>query len=190
MLEESGLRAEILPELKWTEHIERSLQMLEAGRAPDFVAGVLLHETHPSGVQSIAERLKFSRAETDHMAALVENLPEFSRVRGMSQMRLKRFFRLWRFEDHLELARIHATAAGEDLENYRYAARKRQEWTRNDIWPPPLITGDDLIAMGFTPGPQFKEILTRVEDEQLEGRLESRSDAMEFVCTHFGGKPA
>ena len=47
--------------------------------------------------------------------------------------------------------------------------------------PPPLLTGNDLIAMGYTPGPLFSEILDAVEDAQLEGRLTSRDEAREFV---------
>jgi hypothetical protein len=78
----------------------------------------------------------------------------------------------------LELAHIH----GDDIS---YASRKREEWTSDDIWPAPLITGDDLIGMGFMPGPAFKEILTRVETEQLEGRLLTRGDARDFVKRHF-----
>ena len=185
MLEESGLRTEVLPELVWTDHLEKSLALLRAGSDPDFAIGVLLHETPVADVQLIAERLKFSRAEMHHMVALVENFPRFSQVRQMPVSDLKRFFRLDRFEDHLELARIHRAAAKEDFADYDLARRKRSEWGDMDIWPEPLITGNDLIAMGWPPGPAFKEILTRVEDEQLEGRLNTQQEAMNFVKEQF-----
>jgi tRNA nucleotidyltransferase/poly(A) polymerase len=185
MLKESGLRAQILPELAWTDHIERSLEFVSRGSPPDYAMGVLLHHTELDEVQQIVERLKFSRAEMHHILALVENLPRFSEVRQMSTSKLKRFFRLDRFEDHLKLARIHALAAGEEPIDHAYAARKRKEWPDEQIWPPPLVTGNDLIAMGFSPGPQFKEILTRVEDEQLDGRLKTREEAMQFVRSNF-----
>jgi poly(A) polymerase len=181
MLEESGLRSQILPELQWTEHIEKSLAILKPGAPEDFAVGVLLHHTPTNDVQRIVERLKFSRAEAHHILALVENLPRFSEIRQMPMNVLKRFFRLNRFEDHIELARIHALSADADLADYMYASRKRDEWSAEDIWPPPLVTGNDLIALGFAPGPRFKQILTRVEDEQLDGRLRSRHAALEFV---------
>jgi poly(A) polymerase len=146
----------------------------------------LLHHTPVKDVQSIVERLKFSRAEMHHIVGLVENLPRFSEVHKMSISTLKRFFRLNRFEDHLRLAKIHAQAAGESLANYEYAWAKREEWQDDEIWPEPLVTGNDLIAMGFKPGPLFKEILTRVEDEQLEGRLTNREQALEWVRRNFG----
>jgi poly(A) polymerase len=186
MLEESGLRREILPELQWTDHLEKSLESVRAGSPADFAMGVLVHHAPVADVERIVERLKFSRGEMHHVVALVENLPRFSEVRQMSISSLKRFFRLGRFEDHLDLARIHATAAGEDLADYTYARSKRDAWTDKDIWPEPFVTGNDLIAIGFAPGPRFKEILTRVEDEQLEGKLTSRDQALEFVKRHFG----
>jgi hypothetical protein len=48
-----------------------------------------------------------------------------------------------------------------------------------------LMTGQDLIAMGYEPGPRFREILSAVEDTQLEGVLKSREEALEFVRRAF-----
>jgi tRNA nucleotidyltransferase/poly(A) polymerase len=185
LLDESGLRREILPEVDWTGHIERSLKFLGRGIEPDFAMGVLLQNTAVSSVEKIVQRLKFSGAEMHHISALVGNLPQFSKVREMPVAGLKRFLRLNRFEDHIELARIHRLAAGEDLGDVNYILSRRAEWTAQDIFPQPLVTGDDLIAMGFKPGPSFKEILTQVEEEQLEGRLTQRSQALEFVRRNY-----
>jgi poly(A) polymerase len=185
MLHESGLSNEILPELEWTEHIESSLQFVPRGAPADFAFGVLLHHTPLQAVAHIVERLKFSRAEMHHISALVENLPRFSEVQQMSVSRLKRFFRTDRFEDHLGLARIHALAARQEAVDYAYVVSRRMRWSDVEIWPPALVTGNDLIAIGFAPGPRFKEILTRIEDEQLEGRLISREDALRYIETHF-----
>ena len=185
LLDESGLRTEILPDLDWTEHIQRSLKLLRPGTEPDFAMGVLLQQTAVSKVERIVQRLKFSRAEMHHIVALVENLPRFFGIHQMPVASLKRFFRLNRFEDHIELARIYRLAAGEDLADVNYVRRKRTEWTDQDIFPQPLVTGDDLISMGFAPGPVFKDILNRLEEEQLEGRLADRSQAIEFVKQRY-----
>jgi poly(A) polymerase len=48
-----------------------------------------------------------------------------------------------------------------------------------------LVSGGDLIAAGYAPGPKFREILEAVEDAQLEGRLLSRDAAMEYVRREF-----
>src|SRR5262245_22354200 len=121
MLQESGLRRELLPEVEWNDHLERSLEMVQQGAQPDFAMAVLLHETPLNQVEGIIERLKFSRAEIHHVLALVANLPNFYKVRKMSLSQTKRFFRLFRFDDHLELARIHGIAAGEDLAEFNHA---------------------------------------------------------------------
>lgn len=47
--------------------------------------------------------------------------------------------------------------------------------------PLPLLTGDDLIAAGFKPGPRFKQVLDEVLDEQLEGRVRTREAALELA---------
>jgi len=187
MMEESGLRQEILPELRWNDHIEKCLETIPRDRQPDFATAVLLHETPATDVRRIVERLKFSRAEMHHVIALVESLPSFSRIRQMPLSELKRFFRLVRFEDHLDLARIHAIAAGLGLAGYEYARTKYDTFSEDEIAPRLLISGEDLIAMGFEPGPQFKEMLTLIEDEQLEGRLTTRDQAIALVKTRFGG---
>jgi poly(A) polymerase len=186
MLHESGLSREILPEVEWNSHLERSLEMLNAGAQADFAMAVLLHQTAIHDVEGIIERLKFSRAEIHHVFALVQNLPKFYEVREMSLSQMKRFFRLFRFEDHLELARIHRVAAGEDLADYTYAMGTYKGWTPQDITPRPLISGEDLISLGFSPGPRFKEMLTRVEDEQLEGRIMDHAQAVDFIVQHYG----
>jgi hypothetical protein len=51
--------------------------------------------------------------------------------------------------------------------------------------PPPLITGDDLIAAGYQPGPAFSRILAAVEDAQLESKIRSRDEAMALVRSQF-----
>jgi len=189
MLHASGLLREVLPEMEWNGHLAHSLEMLERGAAPDLACAVLLHETPVVEVERIMERLKFSRAEINHTVCLVTQIPQFRVVRTMATGALKRFFRLPRFEDHLELARICMVASGRDLNDYDFALKMFRGWTAEDISPVPLITGEDLIALGFTPGPIFKEILSHVEDEQLEGRLCDRAAAIDFVKNHYGRKP-
>jgi poly(A) polymerase len=186
LLVDAGLAREILPELEWSEHIEACLRQLRHGAWADFAVAVLLHDVPIAKVHNIVERLKFSRIEAQHITALVSNLPKFETVRTMSVSELKRFFRVPRFADYLELARIHSISRDGDLVSYQFAAAKYAGWTRDDIGPAPLISGEDLIRLGYTPGPIFKEILTRVEDEQLEGRLRSHDQALDFVRAEYG----
>lgn len=49
-----------------------------------------------------------------------------------------------------------------------------------------LITGRDLIAMGFKPGPLFKEILEEVEIKTIEGILKTKNEAVTYVFEKYG----
>jgi poly(A) polymerase len=103
----------------------------------------------------------------------------------MNQSTLKKFLRLPAFEEHLELHRIDCLSSHGQLEAYGYAQEQLRSMPPEAIRPTPLITGQDLIEAGYEPGPRFKEVLTAVEDAQLEGRLTSREVAMEYVRREF-----
>ena len=68
---------------------------------------------------------------------------------------------------------------------YDFVSEKLRNTPPEQIRPEPLITGQDLIGLGYEPGPRFKEILSAVEDAQLEGRLQSREEALELVQNEF-----
>src|SRR6266446_5383568 len=142
------------------------------------------------GVKMAAEilrRLRFSNHETDQILALVDNHMRFGAVQRMKQSTLKKFLRLPAFEEHLELHRIDCLSSHGQLDAYEYTREQLRSMPPEAIRPSPLITGRDLIEAGYEPGPRFKEVLTAVEDAQLEGRLASREAAMEYVLREFPG---
>jgi hypothetical protein len=67
------------------------------------------------------------------------------------------------------------------LDAYTFVQRFLVETPPEKVYPPKLITGDDLKSMGLVPGPQFREILLAVEEAQLEGRLQDRESALQFA---------
>jgi poly(A) polymerase len=99
----------------------------------------------------------------------------------MKDSTLKRFFRLPRFEEHLELHRLDCLSSHRDLSLYEFAREKFHTIPAQQIRPEPLITGDDLIAAGYHPGPKFRELLIAVEDSQLEGAITSKEEALGMV---------
>ncbi len=133
----------------------------------------------------ICRRLRFSNDETDQILALVDNHMRFGDVLRMKESTLKKFLRLPAFDEHLELHRIDCLSSHGLLDAYNYASEQLRSTPAEAMRPAPLITGDDLIAAGYQPGPRFKEILSAVEDAQLEGRLASSEAAMEFVRREF-----
>jgi len=135
--------------------------------------------------EAICRRLRFSNDDTAQILALVDNHMRFGDVEKMKASTFKRFVRLPRFDEHLELHRLDCKASHRKASNYDYTRQKMAELTPAAIRPAPLVTGDDLAAAGYAPGPQFKEILTAVEDAQLEGNLKSKEQAMRFVQRKF-----
>lgn len=136
--------------------------------------------------EEIMRRLRFSNAEVEAVCSLVRNHMRFMHVKEMRPSRLKRFLREPDFALHLELHRIDCLASHGMLDNWEFCRAKLEEFAEEDLKPPPLLTGDDLIAMGFKPGPIFKEILRAVEDAQLDGVLATGEQAREFVLARWG----
>ncbi len=135
--------------------------------------------------EEICARLRFSNHDTDQVLALVDNHMRFGHVTRMKESTLKKFLRLPSFDQHLALHRADSLASHGNLSTYELIGRKLAEIPPEKIRPAALVTGDDLIAAGYEPGPKFREILEAVEDAQLDGRLLSRDTALEFVKRQF-----
>ena len=135
--------------------------------------------------EEICHRLRMSNEDREQIAALVANHLRFADVLRMKESTLKRFLRLPRFEEHLELHRIDCLGSHGDLTLYDFVCRKIEETPPSEMRPQPLITGSDLIAAGYPPGPPFREMLAAVEDLQLEGKLSSKQQATEFVLREY-----
>lgn len=134
---------------------------------------------------ALMHRLRFSRAEIEATVEMVEQHMVFKDAPNMRVARLKRFLARPHFTDELELHRVDCLGSHGMLDNYDYLVRKQEEFANEPIIPPPLVRGDDLIALGLKPGPIFGEILEAVETRQLEGTLRDRAEALAWVKTEF-----
>jgi poly(A) polymerase len=192
-------------------HTRLMIEQLPAGVSPTLAWGVLLHDVGKPATfksaqetgdrirfdghvdvgvrmtQDITRRLRFSNDDAEQIVALVANHMRFKDVEQMRASTLKRFLRLPRFEEHLELHRLDCLSSHGRLESYGFIRRTLAETPAKQIRPPRLLTGDNLVAMGFKPGPLFSEILLAVEDAQLEGQLKSVEEARAYVQRSFGG---
>ncbi len=135
--------------------------------------------------EQICERLRFSNQDAAQVLALVDNHMRFGHVTRMKESTLKKFLRLPGFDQHLALHRADSLASHGNLSTFELIRTKLAEIPPEKIRPAALVTGDDLIAAGYKPGPRFREILEAVEDAQLDGRLLSRDAALEFVNRQF-----
>jgi poly(A) polymerase len=136
--------------------------------------------------ETVLARLRFSNDDTAQIVALVKNHMRFADILQMRESTLKRFLRLPRFGEHLALHRLDCTSAHGDLTLYNFAKQHYEAAPAEQIRPKLLVTGRDLIAAGYRPGPQFKAMLEAAEDAQLEGRAVTQEEAMAFVRRHFG----
>jgi poly(A) polymerase len=138
--------------------------------------------------EEVLKRLKRSRATWERVAYLVRNHLRHVQAPQMRLSTLKRFLGEDGIDELLELTRIDALSANGDLQHYRFCKQKLTELEEEEIHPEPLLRGRDLIAMGFSPGPNFQTILKQVEEAQLGGELSSREAAMEWVNKHYSGE--
>ena len=192
----------------WT-HTLMLLEHLPSNSSPTLAWGMLLHDvgkpatfTPPDPARpgdrirfnghvevgiavarTILNRLRFSNEDAAQILALVQHHMQFGDVMKMKQSTLKRFLRLPKFDEHLALHFADASSAHGDLSKYEFAKQRLEELGEEQIRPPLLLTGDDLIAAGYAPGPQFRQMLTLAEDAQLEGSISTREQALELVRT-------
>jgi poly(A) polymerase len=195
------------PEGDVFQHTRLMLQLLPAKVSVPLVFSVLLHDiakprtanVDPTGrirfnahdrigaemSEAIMERLRFSRAEIDATVEMVRQHMVFKDVPRMRVAKLKRFMARPTFEEELELHRVDCASSHGMLDNYEFLVGKREEFANEPIIPPPLVRGEDLIALGLKPGPKFSEILEAVETRQLEGALKTREGALDWVKREY-----
>ena len=135
--------------------------------------------------EEICRRLRFSNADTEQILALIQQHMRFGDLQRMKESTLKKFLRLPKFEEHLEQHRLDCVASHRDLSLYDFAREKLAATPPEIMRPAPILTGEDLIAQGYAPGPRFKEILGAAEDAQLEGRLQSKQQAIDWARLEF-----
>jgi poly(A) polymerase len=181
------------------------LEKLPAGCSSTLAWGALLHDVGKPPTYSVSDRirfnghaevgtrmaaaicrrLRFSNEETEQVLALVGNHMRFGDVGKMKESTLKRFFRLSRFDEHLELHRLDVTSSHNRLELYDFAKARYERAPAEEVRPRLLVTGADLIAAGYRPGPGFRAMLDAAEDAQLEGAITTTEEGLALVREMF-----
>ena len=185
-------------------HTRMMLSML-SHPSPALALGVLLHDVGKPPTYVVRERIRFDghvdigaklsrqicarlrlpRATTEEVVDLVACHLKFIEVKRMRESTLRRFLTKSNFDDHLELHRVDCLSSHGDLESYDFCKKKLQAYSAEPTPGPPLLTGHDLIHLGYEPGPVFSQILRAVEDLHMERRLRSRKDAVQFTKETF-----
>lgn len=163
----------------------------DVGKPPTFrVADRIRFDGHvEEGVRlahGILTRLRFSNEQVELIEALIANHMRFKDTGQMRESTIKRFLRMENFAEHLELHRLDCLSSHGKLDTYKRVRARLAELGEEELRPKPLLTGRDLIEMGYAPGPSFAKMLAAVEDAQLEARVKTREQALELVHAEFG----
>jgi tRNA nucleotidyltransferase/poly(A) polymerase len=135
--------------------------------------------------RQIGHRFRMSNEEIELLAELVLEHLKFKDVQKMRPSTLKRFVRREHFAEHLELHRLDCLACHGNLEAYHFTRGYAEALKPEEARPNPILTGNDLIDLGYTPGPEFKKILTALEDAQLENQITDRKSALDYLQLKF-----
>jgi tRNA nucleotidyltransferase/poly(A) polymerase len=133
--------------------------------------------------EEVMNRLRFPRNEIDIVVDAVRNHMVFKDVQQMRPAKLRRFMARPNFGIELELHRVDCAGSHGDLENYQFLVDKAAEFANEPLIPPPLVRGDDLIAMGLKQGPRIGELLEAVQTAQLDGEIKTRDEAIQLLKT-------
>ena len=134
----------------------------------------------------IMQRLRFSNEVIDAVIPAVRLRMSLKDVPNMRVATLKRMMARPTFEEELELHRVDCLASHGMLDNHATLVARREEFGREPLIPEPLVTGHDLIAIGWKPGKRFADILQAVQTRQLEGFLKSRAEALVWLRDNDG----
>ena len=138
--------------------------------------------------EGICRRLRFSKKQIKRISELILEHLKFKDVFNMRESTLKKFLSLPYFEEHMQMHLADCMASHGKTDAYDFIREKMEEYGREEIKPIPLLGGQDLIDLGYSPGPVFSEMLGQVEELQLENRLSSKEEAIEFVLKNYTDK--
>ena len=184
----------------WT-HTLLMLDSLPPAPSPTLAWGVLLHDIGKPATFSVSDRirfnghveagldiargilarLRFSGDDSEQILSLVANHMRFGDIHRMKESTLKRFLRLPRFDEHLALHQADCLSSHGHLDNYHYARQRLAATPPEQLRPARLLTGADLLALGYPQGPLYREILTTLETAQLDGEITTREQALELL---------
>jgi poly(A) polymerase len=208
LLRQTGLLPIVLPELvslaempvepahaelgnRW----QRALAVLDQLVEPSFplALAALLHVVVPareprqgSGsalvnlATQVSERWRLSNKETEHTSWLIANHRALLSAQNLPWSRLQPLLVSAPIDDLLKLHEAIAHAASHETSHVAYCRRRLQS-PPEELDPPLLLTGDDLIRHGVPRGKIYKTLLERVRDAQLDGQIAAREDALTLV---------
>lgn len=201
LLNRSGLMRYILPEILELQsskgelarfnNIRKSFHLLHKP-SPVLAMGTLLYFIEALFTkleketisERICRRFKFSNEETKQIVDLASSYASFVEPDEMAKSVWMRILQKPSIDNHLELLRVRLLGSDKSIALYAHWRQKLEEY-RSLPEIQPLVNGEDLTQLGYSPGPLYKEILRTIEDLQLEGALKTREDALLYIREYY-----
>ena len=134
----------------------------------------------------ILKRLRFSNEDTEQIVALIKNHMRFGDVPQMKESTIRRFLRLPKFNEHLQLHWLDCSSCHGKLGIWEAMKQRFEAEPAEEHRPQLLVTGRDLIAAGYKPGTAFKAMLEAAEDAQLEATIHTTEEGLALLRERFG----
>lgn len=191
MLQETGLLAAVLG--PWHAPTSSAFPVLgELGADASFplVLANLLLELHADGLDrllrdqplaNLAARLRLSNEERDATDWLLRERDVLRRAETLPASRLKPLLAHPLHQALLDGLAARLRVAGENMKPVEYCRELLRRLAPEELNPPPLVTGDDLLRAGYSAGPHFRDWLGRLRAEQLDGTIRNREEGLSRV---------
>jgi poly(A) polymerase len=175
-------------------HLTYAVMFHDIGKAKtyEFRDGREHYHGHDMVSSEIAEvilkRLKADNKLIENVKYLVENHMRISEAPKMRKSKLKKMMSHPLFFDLLQLHYADAMGSNKDLSVYNFLLKKLGEMDLTAVKEQVragILSGEDLIFMGFEPGPLFRIILNDVNDKYLNGEFEDKLEALHYVTTKY-----
>jgi poly(A) polymerase len=135
---------------------------------------------------AILVRLRFPRKEIERVVKAVRYHMQFKDVQQMRKSTLRRLLLRPTFPLELELHRLDCLGSHGRLDVYEYLVGQARELEKQPQIRPPLLTGDDLIALGMKPGPALGALLAEIREKQLQDELQTKAQARKWARGRMG----
>ncbi len=182
LLRETGLLDALWPEARWTagqiDAARDRLADLPAGASFTAALAMLLADRGPEQAARICRQLAMSNEQTHRVRWLVEHQRDLDDPDALRLADLKRLLAHPAFADLCDMARARCARTPGGRERLARLEARIAAIPPDRIAPPPLVTGDDLLARGVRPGPIYKRVLDALYTRQLDEELTDRTQAL------------
>ena len=195
---------EFHPEGDVFTHTRLMLSMLPPAPSPALALATLFHDIGKPATMQVSDRIRFNAHQKvggemadaacrrlvlpndlrEAVVAMVSRHMDFMNIRRMKDSTLRRFLAEPTIDEEIVLHDLDCRGSHGKSENCDFAREKLEAYRSRapgGVIPPPLVRGEDLIALGLKPGPRFKTLLRKVQDAQLEGTVVGRDDALALL---------